>query len=163
MITIKNLRLSFGEQVIFRGLNLQIPDSARIGIVGSNGAGKTTLLRVIMGEQEHDDGLIERSRGLTVGYLPQDLVEIDPLPLLDYLKHRAGISDVEAKLRNVEERLSLSPENHADLLAEHSRLERRFEDLGGFAFESLAMKVLHGLGFRKDDHLKNCTTKEKIL
>ena len=156
MITIKNLSLSFGEQVIFRGLNLQIQDSSRIGLVGANGAGKTTLLRVITGELDHDDGLIERSRGLSVGYLPQDLVEIDAVPLMDYLKHRAGISSIEAKLRSVEEKLSHSPENHSELLEEHSRLERRFENLGGFAFESMAMKVLHGLGFRKDDSTKNC-------
>ena len=156
MITIKNLRLSFGEQVIFRGLGLQIPDTARIGLVGPNGAGKTTLLRVIMGIQEYDDGSVERSRGLTAGYLPQDLVELESVPLLDYLKHRAGISEVESKLRAVEERLSHYPENHADLLTEHSRLERRFENLGGFAFESIAMKVLHGLGFRKGEELKNC-------
>ena len=156
MITIKNLSLSFGEQVIFRGLNLQIPDNARIGLVGSNGAGKTTLLRVITGELDHDSGTVERSRGLTVGHLPQDLVEIDSVPLMDYLKHRAGISSVEAKLRSVEEKLSQNPENHSELLEEHSRLERRFENLGGFAFEAMAMKVLHGLGFRKDDSEKNC-------
>ena len=156
MITIKNLSLSFGEQVIFRGLNLQIPDNARIGLVGANGAGKTTLLRVITGELDHDSGIVERSRGLSVGWLPQDLVEIDAIPLMHYLKHRAGISSVEEKLRAVEEKLSHSPENHFDLLEEHSRLERRFENLGGFAFESMAMKVLHGLGFRKDDSEKNC-------
>ena len=156
MIDIKNLRLSFGEQTIFRGLNLQISDNARIGIVGPNGAGKTTLLRTITGEILPDDGQIDRSRGLTVGYLPQDLVELTPIPLMDYLKHRAGISDVEAKLRALEDKLSLSTQNHSDLLDEYSRLERRFENLGGFAFESMAMKVLHGLGFRKDDSLKNC-------
>lgn len=156
MIDIKNLTLSFGTQTIFRGVNLQIPDNARFGIVGPNGAGKTTLLRVITGQQEHDSGTVERSRGLSVGYLPQDLVEIDPLPLLDYLKRHAGIASIEAKLRSVEEALSLSPENHSQLLDEHSRLERRFEQLGGFAFEAMAMKVLHGLGFRKDDSAKNC-------
>ena len=156
MIDIKNLRLSFGEKVIFRGLNLQITDTARIGIVGANGAGKTTLLRVLMGEIEPDDGVIERSRGLTLGCLPQDLVELEAVPLMDYLKHRAGIAEIEAKLRDVEERLSLSPDKHEGLLQEHSRLERRFEDVGGFAFEAIAMKVLHGLGFRNGEELKNC-------
>lgn len=156
MIDIKNLSLSFGEHVIFRSLNLQIKDNARIGIVGLNGAGKTTLLRVIMGEIEPDGGTIERSRGLTVGYLPQDLAELEPVPLMQYLKDKAGISVIEAKLRSVEERLSHSQENNDGLLQEHSRLERRFEDSGGFAFEAMAMKVLHGLGFRKSDELKNC-------
>lgn len=156
MIDIRNLTLSFGEHVIFRGLNLQITNTARIGIVGANGAGKTTLLRAITGEIDPDGGVIERSRGLTVGYLPQDLAELEPVPLMQYLKDKAGISIIEAKLRAVEEELSNSPENHETLLTEHSRLERRFEDAGGFSFEAMAMKVLHGLGFRKGEESKNC-------
>ena len=104
MIDIKNLSLSFGEHVIFRGLNLQITNTARIGIVGANGAGKTTLLRVITGEIEPDSGVIERSRGLTAGYLPQDLAELEPVPLMQYLKDKAGISQTESKLRAVEEK-----------------------------------------------------------
>ncbi|MBQ6982057.1 MAG: ABC-F family ATP-binding cassette domain-containing protein [Synergistaceae bacterium] len=156
MIDIRNLTLSFGEHVIFRGLNLQITNTARVGIVGANGAGKTTLLRAIIGEIDPDGGVIERSRGLTVGYLPQDLAELEPVPLMQYLKDKAGISIIEAKLRAVEEELSRSPENHEALLTEHSRLERRFEDAGGFSFEAMAMKVLHGLGFRKGEESKNC-------
>ena len=156
MIDIRNLTLSFGEHKIFSGLNLQIPNTARHGIVGANGAGKTTLLRVLMGEVEPDSGSVERSRELTVGCLPQDLAELAPLPLMSFLKDRAGVSKIESKLRNIEERLSSSPENHEELLREHSRLERRFEDCGGFAFESIAMKILKGLGFRKGDEEKNC-------
>ena len=83
MIDIKNLSLSFGERVIFRGLSLQINNNARIGLVGLNGAGKTTLLRVIMGELEPDGGSVERSRGLTVGCLPQDMAELEPVPLMN--------------------------------------------------------------------------------
>ncbi len=156
MIDIKNLKLSFGEKIIFRNLNLQITDNARIGIVGPNGAGKTTLLRVLMGEVEPNDGIIERSKNLTLGYLPQDLVELEAVPLIEYLKHKAGIAEIESKLRDVEERLSRSDVNHEELLQEHSRLERRFENVGGFAFESIAMKVLHGLGFIKGDENKSC-------
>ena len=158
MINIKNLRLAFGEKVIFKDLSLQITDNARIGIVGANGAGKTTLLRVLTGKIEPDDGIIERSKNLTVGYLPQDLIELEPVPLMQYLKDNAGLSRIEQKLRDVEERLSRSVENedHEELLQEHSRLERRFENSGGFAFESMAMKVLHGLGFVRGDEVKNC-------
>ena len=158
MIDIKNLRLSFGEKVIFKNLSLQINDNARLGIVGANGAGKTTLLRILIGEAEPDGGIIERSKNLTVGYLPQDLIELEPVPLMQFLKDKAGISKIEKKLRDVEEKLSNSNsnENQNELLNEHSRLERRFENSGGFAFEAMAMKVLHGLGFKKGDEIKNC-------
>ena len=156
MIEIKNLNLSFGEKIIFKNLNLRINDNARIGIVGANGAGKTTLLRALTGQIETDSGTIERSKNLTVGYLPQDLIELEPVPLMQYLKDSAGISKIEAKLRDVEEKLSNTQENQNDLLNEHSRLERRFENSGGFAFESMAMKILNGLGFKKGDEIKNC-------
>ena len=158
MIDIKNLKLAFREKIIFKDLSLQLQDNARVGLVGPNGAGKTTLLRVIMGETQPDDGVIERSKNLTVGYLPQDLIELEPVPLMEYLKNHAGLSKIEAKLREVEEKLSRSIQNQEQeiLLQEHSKLERRFENSGGFAFEAMAMKILHGLGFRKGDEIKNC-------
>ena len=159
MIDIKNLTLSFGEKVIFKNLSLRIADNARIGLVGANGAGKTTLLRVLMNEAEFDGGAIERSKNLTSGYLPQDLIELEPVPLMQYLKDKAGISKIELKLRDIEEKLSQVKKennNHSELLDEHSRLERRFENSGGFAFEAMAMKVLHGLGFKNGDENKNC-------
>ncbi|MBQ7151477.1 MAG: ABC-F family ATP-binding cassette domain-containing protein [Synergistaceae bacterium] len=158
MIDIKNLKLAFREKIIFKDLSLQLQDNARVGLVGPNGAGKTTLLRVITGETQPDDGVIERSKNLTVGYLPQDLIELEPVPLMEYLKNHAGLSKIEAKLREVEEKLSRSIQNQEQeiLLQEHSKLERRFENSGGFAFEAIAMKILHGLGFRKGDEIKNC-------
>lgn len=162
MIEIKNLNLSFGEKIIFKNLNFRINDNSRIAIVGANGAGKTTLLRVIMGQVMPDGGNVERSKNLTVGYLPQDLIELDPVPLMEYLKSKTGISNIELKLRSIEEKLSLTQEDQSEadrqneLLKEHSRLEQRFENSGGFAFEAMAMKVLHGLGFKRGDENKNC-------
>ena len=121
-----------------------------MGLVGNNGAGKTTLLRVLTGEIEPDGGRVERSRGLRIGYLPQDLVELEPVPVLDLLKERVGLAGLEARLRTVELALSRTDEGTRDLgglLDEHSRLERHFEHLGGFGFEAAALKVLRGLGF----------------
>ncbi len=156
MINIKKLQLSFGERIIFHDLDLQVKDNARIGLVGVNGAGKTTLLRVITGELEADSGAIERSKNLTVGYLPQDLVELEPVPLMQYLRDRAGLSQLESRLRAIENKLAGNPDNHEALLNEHSRLEHKFESIGGFAFDSEAHKVLHGLGFTSGDSEKNC-------
>ena len=79
LIDVKELRLAFGEKVIFDGVGCRIGERARIGLVGNNGAGKTTLLRILVGELEPDEGRIERSKGLRVGYLPQDLLELEPV------------------------------------------------------------------------------------
>ncbi len=112
-----------------------------------------------MGEIEPDGGRVERSRGLRVGYLPQDLVELDSVPIMALLKERVGVAGLEARLRETELALSRTSEEARDLdglLDEHARLERRFEHLGGFGFEAAASKVLRGLGFAQGDGARNC-------
>jgi ATP-binding cassette subfamily F protein 3 len=65
------LSVAYGHREIFSGLDFEIAEGARAGIVGPNGSGKTSLLRLIAGVQEPDGGAIHRSRGLRTGYVPQ--------------------------------------------------------------------------------------------
>jgi ATP-binding cassette subfamily F protein 3 len=74
LLTSQNLGRSFGPVDIFEGISISIPHNARIAIVGSNGVGKTTLLRILAGEDEPTEGSVFRSRGLRVGYLPQEAI-----------------------------------------------------------------------------------------
>jgi ABC-type multidrug transport system ATPase subunit len=55
MISIENLRVSYGENTILKSLNLIIPSSSIHGLVGLNGSGKTTLLNTIYGIKEKKD------------------------------------------------------------------------------------------------------------
>jgi ATP-binding cassette subfamily F protein 3 len=56
VLSASKLALAYADVEIFSGINLEIPDNARIGLVGPNGAGKTSLLKVIVGELEPDSG-----------------------------------------------------------------------------------------------------------
>ncbi|MCE5201118.1 MAG: ABC-F family ATP-binding cassette domain-containing protein [Synergistaceae bacterium] len=130
-----------------------ITPKSRIGLVGDNGAGKTTLLRVIAGISEYDGGSVSIPRGRTVGYLPQDLIEIDDIRLLDYLKRRAGLEKLDKELKETENRMSMLEEDSSELrrlLAKHEHLERQFETKGGFGFDIEAKQVLKGLGFHPE-------------
>ncbi|MEA5001899.1 MAG: ATP-binding cassette domain-containing protein, partial [Christensenella sp.] len=132
-----------------------------MGLVGDNGAGKTTLLRVIAGETEYDGGSLTIPRDHRVGYLPQDLVEIDEMPLLDYLKRRAGLEDLAARLSETEHIMASIDENSLELrsmLAVHERLQREFEANGGFGFDVEAKQVLKGLGFRPEEDAVRMTS-----
>lgn len=73
ILTISNLSLSFLEQKIFKKIGLQIETEDRIGLIGPNGSGKTTLLKLINNEISPDEGLINKSKGLRIGYLSQDM------------------------------------------------------------------------------------------
>ena len=71
-ITIRNLGVSLGAP-LFSQLNLVVNAGDRIGLVAANGRGKTTLLRCMAGHMEASEGEITRSRGLTLGYVEQNV------------------------------------------------------------------------------------------
>jgi ATPase subunit of ABC transporter with duplicated ATPase domains len=72
VLGVENAGFSYGAQQVFEGVSLQL-DDARTALVGENGAGKSTLLKCLLGELELIDGQIVRSRGLKIGYVPQDV------------------------------------------------------------------------------------------
>ena len=73
-ITIRNLGVTLSAP-LFSRLNLIVNAGDRIGLVAANGRGKSTLLRCMAGDMEASEGEITRSRGLTVGYVEQDVPE----------------------------------------------------------------------------------------
>src|ERR1700722_20229947 len=74
LINIRNLGVTLSAP-LFSRLNLIVNADDRIGLVAANGRGKSTLLRCMAGTMEASEGEITRSRGLTVGYVEQDVPE----------------------------------------------------------------------------------------
>jgi ATP-binding cassette subfamily F protein 3 len=161
LIYIKEINLSFADRTIFDNLNWTIPDRSRVGLVGDNGAGKTTLLKVISGIIEPDKGSIEipNRKKVAIGYLPQDLVELDPIPLLEFVRIKSGVSALESELKLCEEALTRSgsgDEDHEKLLSDYERSVALFDSINGYAFEARAKQMLAGFGFQETDYGKNC-------
>lgn len=70
-----SLGYSAGRRMLFKGLDLAIDSSDRLGLVGYNGCGKSTLLNILAGELAADQGHISRSRGLKLARVEQFLPE----------------------------------------------------------------------------------------
>ena len=79
MISIQDLKVEFGSQVLFAGVSFVVNKRDKIALVGKNGAGKTTMLRIIAGEQQPTGGIVSRQSDLTIGYLPQQMQLKDEL------------------------------------------------------------------------------------
>ena len=81
----QNLKLTFGNEIIYDDASFEIKGNSKVGIVGVNGAGKTTLFKIIMGELELDEGnvFLENRR---IGYLPQEIeFDMKDMSVWDYI------------------------------------------------------------------------------
>ena len=73
MIAFSSVSKQYGGQILFVEASFQINPGEKVGLVGPNGAGKSTVFRMIVGEEQPDDGGIERPKKLTLGYFRQDV------------------------------------------------------------------------------------------
>ena len=78
VIVAKDVSKSFGNRLLFKDLNFDLPPNGIVGVIGPNGAGKTTLFRMIMGQESASSGNFEVGETVTIGYVDQDHKAIDP-------------------------------------------------------------------------------------
>ena len=71
LIQLNQIHKSHGDRVLFDGASAQFASRDKIGVIGRNGAGKTTLCRILLGEEEIDDGGIMRSPQLRLSHVEQ--------------------------------------------------------------------------------------------
>jgi ABC transport system ATP-binding/permease protein len=73
LMSLREVSLSFGMQPVLHETTLHLQTGERICLLGRNGAGKTTLLRLLAGDLDADEGIIDRRPGLRVAFLPQEV------------------------------------------------------------------------------------------
>jgi ATP-binding cassette subfamily F protein 3 len=158
IVNTRNLGKSFGDLDVFSGLSLSVPHGARIAIVGPNGVGKTTLLKVIAGQEPPSFGTINRSRDLTVGYLPQESVTASENTLWEEcLKPFKDLLNMQVELTRIEAEMA-DPARAEEHLEAYGALQARFEEAGGYTYETRIRQVLCGLGFAEDEYAMRLTS-----
>ena len=151
MISFSNVSKQYGKQLIFVEASFQLNPGEKVGLVGPNGSGKTTLFRMIVGEEEPDEGEVSVPKRLTIGYFRQDVEEMSGRPVLDEAIAGSGrIGDLHHELEDLHK--ALEDPSRADemdqILARFGEVQEEYEHLGGYSLEAQAREVLHGLGFK---------------
>ena len=145
---------SFGGRTLYTGATLQLNAGERWALVGPNGSGKTTLLRIIMGEEQPDEGTVSFAKDVTVGYLEQETHLMGhKSALMEVVDSAHEVKQVERQVSELEAQISsTTPGPELDCLLErYGAVQDRFERLGGYELESRARQILAGLGFPVED------------
>ena len=155
MISFNKISKQYGRQVLFVDASFQLNPGEKVGLVGPNGAGKTTLFRMIVGEEAPDEGDVSVPKKLTIGYFRQDVEEMSGRSVLDEAIAGSGrVGDLHHELEELQHALA-DPAKADDMdriLARFGEVQEEYEHLGGYALESQAREVLHGLGFKDDQN-----------
>ena len=157
-IQLSNVTLVLGAKTIFEDLSWEIQGGQKIGLIGLNGAGKSSLFKLITGEYTPElGGAVTRSRGVVVGYLPQQPeLDLSQTALEAALQGNPRIFEIQAELRQVE-----SSFGDVEVYGNERRLQRALEKqqsllveyqaLGGDTYPERARSLLLGLGLPDDD------------
>lgn len=81
LVHLKDVSLSYGSNRVLEKVSLDINTNEIITIIGPNGAGKSSLIKIIAGLNQDHGGIIEKNKGLSVGYVPQKLSMDKSLPI----------------------------------------------------------------------------------
>ena len=150
MITLDNVALSHGAQILYTGATMNLFAGEKVGLVGPNGAGKSTIFRMIVGQEQPDEGRVVVERGLTIGYFDQNVGEMSGRSVLAEVMAGAGeVSELAEEVRALE--AAMADPDKADemeaIIERYGEVQSRFAELGGFELEPRAQEVLAGLGF----------------
>jgi len=155
MLQLADAGKRFGHKLLFEHANWLITSGERTALVGANGTGKSTLMKTLAGLDTLDEGSVQRTRGMSIGYLPQDGLALSGRTVFD------ECLTVFEELRSIEQELETLSASLAELdsassayaaaAERYSNLGARFHAHDGYALDAQVGSVLTGLGFSKED------------
>ena len=145
----------FGPKLLFEDVNWLITPNERTGLVGGNGTGKSTLLKILAGIESLDYGQRTHTKGMTLGYLPQDGLALSGRSVFDeclsvFDELRALETEYEQLTHIMSEADPRSREYHA-AADRYSEIADLLHAHDIYTLDAQVGAVLGGLGFSKED------------
>ena len=145
MIAFRNFALRRGGRLLLEGVDAALHDGWKIGVAGRNGSGKSSLFAAILGEVEADAGALDVPAGLRIASVAQETPALADRAI-DYVLG----GDIELAAALADEARAQTDGDHAAAASAHQRIDA----MGGYDGRARAGRLLHGLGFKPDDHEK---------
>jgi len=155
MLSLQNAGKRFGPRILFQDANWLITAQEKTALVGANGTGKSTLMKVLAGLETLDYGSMQLTRGMSIGYLPQEGLKLSGRSVFEEcLSVFDELRDMETEIERLAGQMAILDHQSSEYAAaaeRYSSLQGRFHALDGYALDAQVGSVLTGLGFGKED------------
>lgn len=149
MITLNQLGMTFGDNLLFYDVNLNLLPGKSYALVGANGCGKSTFFKLITGEEEKTDGEIIIPKEASIGWLKQDQFRYEDTPLVDIVMQ--GKPVLWKALQEKEQLLALEDWDEKTGFR-FSELEEIIFHYNGYNVQTDVERILVGLGIAVEYH-----------
>ncbi|WDF03350.1 MULTISPECIES: ABC-F family ATP-binding cassette domain-containing protein [Shouchella] len=148
ILTVKNLSHGFGDRAIFQDVSFRLLKGEHIGLIGANGEGKSTFMNIITGKLMPDEGKVEWSKKVRVGYLDQHTVLERGMTMRDVLKGAFQyLYDMETEMNQMYEKMGdVTPEELEKLLEEVGVIQDTLTNNDFYTIDAKVEEVARGLG-----------------
>lgn len=156
-ICLSKIKKSFGfNKKVLNEFDFEVNTGERIALIGGNGSGKTTVFKIIIGEEEIDEGVITIRKNASIGILAQiPKTTNDQILVNDLLKAALKtIYEIENQLHECEQKLGVmtDPKGLDKLLKSYAHLQQKYEMHGGYEVEVKIDKICNG--FKISDEMR---------
>lgn len=148
ILNVERLSHGFGDRAIFNDVSFRLLKGEHIGLVGANGEGKSTFMNIITGKLQPDDGKVEWSKRMRVGYLDQHAVLSKGMTMRDVLKGAFQyLLDMEQEMNEMYGRMGdVSPEELEKLLEDVGTIQDTLTNQDFYMIDAKVDETARGLG-----------------
>jgi ATPase subunit of ABC transporter with duplicated ATPase domains len=150
LIRFNNVTKRYDDNLILREVYFRLEEGDRVGLIGKNGTGKTTALKLILGQEEPTEGVVEIEDAVRIGYFSQFSELSGEDTILEVLEGLfADIHAIEAELAEINAALAMPPDGAAldRLLNRQAELFEEMERREGWTYQNQIDTVLTKLSF----------------
>lgn len=148
ILTVKNLSHGFGDRAIFDNVSFRLLKGEHIGLVGANGEGKSSFMNIITGKLEPDEGTIDWSKRVRVGYLDQHTALEKGMTIRDVLKGAFKyLFDLENEINELYGKMGEASEDEINsMLEEVGTIQDILDHNDFYIIDAKVDEVARGLG-----------------